>query len=348
MILLADIGGTNMRFALWEKGAKSRITLYKCADFSSIYQAIDTYINEKSCSISGMIIGVAGIVENNQAQLTNAKLSIETDSLKEKYTLDFVYLVNDFILQGYGVLDLYQQALLPLKPDKNTTSLIKTVIGVGTGLGVSYIVFDDKENPIICSSEAGHSNIACSTLNQFKIIHHLILKQSYIAFEDILSGPGLVRFYEVIATLNANLKNDTQWQEEKNKMGAAFNINTLLYHAFSNAKKTKRTIRKAEDVALLAKNGNETALLAFWYFFQFLGIFASSIVLSLKSTGGVFFVGDFLKDDLIKSLFEKSLFRQSFENNDKFFDYLKKIPTHIVLQKDTPFIGLSYLAHKQK
>ena len=60
-LLVADIGGTNARFAYQEKdnGELKNFTYLKCADFENIYDAIEHYQKTNNLNIENMSIALA-------------------------------------------------------------------------------------------------------------------------------------------------------------------------------------------------------------------------------------------------------------------------------------------------
>ena len=60
-LLVADIGGTNARFAYQQKinGGLSNFDYLKCSDFENIYDAIEHYQQKNNLDIENMSIAVA-------------------------------------------------------------------------------------------------------------------------------------------------------------------------------------------------------------------------------------------------------------------------------------------------
>ena len=60
-LLVADIGGTNARFAYQADNTKelSNFAYLKCSDFANIYDAIKFYKNNNNLDVRNMSIAVA-------------------------------------------------------------------------------------------------------------------------------------------------------------------------------------------------------------------------------------------------------------------------------------------------
>lgn len=339
--LLSDVGGTNIRFSCFKDGVLTSIEYFKRSDFKDITAAIDMYLSLSHEDPDTMILGVAGLVEKNKVFLTNGNWEINASVLEAKYHQKKVFVVNDFVLQGYGVLTLEEDELLALGTGQIEQKEPCVVLGPGTGLGVCFLVFKQESGYEVISSEGGHITISALTPNQKKIIEMFsAIYENHISYERLVSGLGVCTLYDVVCHLNK--KQDIEWAKETDLMKRAFETITRVEDKATSSYQKGR----AEEIALLASKGDEEALLTFWYFFQFLGIFSADMALILKAKGGVFLVGGFLRDDFIKTLLEKSLFRFYFEKKGRFSSYLSKIPTFLVLKKEVSFAGLAYLAEK--
>ena len=72
-LLIADIGGTNARFALASAAQPyfDQAQTYQCIDFENIDHAIESYLSSHNInSLKGMCFAVAGTIINNNI-LTN-------------------------------------------------------------------------------------------------------------------------------------------------------------------------------------------------------------------------------------------------------------------------------------
>ena len=86
-ILLADIGGTNIRFSLYKNGKMCPITQFKTIDFEKPEQAFDIYINELKDKPTHMILGIAGVVNDKIVHLTNRNWTIHAEKFKKRESL---------------------------------------------------------------------------------------------------------------------------------------------------------------------------------------------------------------------------------------------------------------------
>src|ERR1700690_4050836 len=72
-LLLADIGGTNARFALLAGGTVGTIAHMAVSDYGSFREALSAYLGNmpEAGTIGAAILAVAGAVRNGRSALTN-------------------------------------------------------------------------------------------------------------------------------------------------------------------------------------------------------------------------------------------------------------------------------------
>ena len=333
-ILLADVGGTNIRFSILENDKISEIEYYKTSDFKNIETALESYLQKVNKQPQKMVLGVAGLIQNGIAQLTNADFKISQPQLESIYPKTKIILVNDFILQGYGILKTNEKDLYLLNGTNTPQIGNKIVLGPGTGLGSCFLI-PNATGFTVLSSESGHTTLAPITPNQQKILAEISKEEMPLSFEDIISGSGLCRLYQAILKIQ-QFAPDSSWLNELEEMKTAFSIRSLKEASFMPL--------RPKEITLLAEQEDEIALLTFWYFFEFLGIYASNLALTIKSEGGVYLVGNLLNQSTIRSLLIKSNFKKFFHMKQIFASYLKNIPVYLVEKPDIQIQGLIYLA----
>jgi len=336
--LLSDIGGTNIRFLLLKDDNVTSFQQYKTCEFLSLDDVLDLYLSSVNIKPNKMVLGVAGLVNNPIIKLTNADLDINKTRLSEKYPDTKIVFVNDFVLQGYGVLQTKEKDLRFLTGNSIAPLLKKEpmlVLGPGTGLGSCFLIPNDEGVYHVLSSEAGHTLVSPITFNQQKILSEMSKEEQPISFENIISGSGLCRLYQAILKIN-QLMPDSEWLKEVELMKETFMPKNIIESSFIPL--------RSVDITSLAEKGDEVALLTFWYFFEFLGIYASNLALTLKTSGGVYLVGGLLNNLVIKGFLLKSMFKKNFEAKGVFANYMKTVPVYLVEKPDIQIDGLVYLS----
>ena len=107
-ILLLDLGGTNLRYALSEVGSTEVMDTKKIA--LDTISNFDGFIEDlvKKFNIHSMIISAAGPKVNGVISMTNRDLVIDEQVLKVKFNLHECVLLNDWAVS-------YTHLTLPTK-----------------------------------------------------------------------------------------------------------------------------------------------------------------------------------------------------------------------------------------
>ena len=114
-VLLADIGGTNARFALAERDEIGPIEHFKVTDFSSATDVIAAFLTRHAGgSPEAAVMGVAGPVENNRCTITNSGWMIDGSDLQTRFGFKVVRLLNDFAAAAWSLPALQPSDLLPV------------------------------------------------------------------------------------------------------------------------------------------------------------------------------------------------------------------------------------------
>lgn len=206
-IVTADIGGTHARFAIAAL-TDGRITLssdlvLKTAQYASLQTAWQAYGAQLSRPLPRAAgIAVACPVQGDTLKFTNSPWIIRVSTLKAQLGVDDLALINDFAAVGHAVANLEDEHFrhlcgpqTPLPADG-----VVSVIGPGTGLGVSQVVRHRHGYEVI-STEGGHISFAPFDRLEDQILTHLRQRYLRVSAERILSGPGLANIYAALAAI---------------------------------------------------------------------------------------------------------------------------------------------------
>jgi len=183
--LIGDVGGTNGRFALTDGEDYWNEISLNCSDYDSIASLIEAYLQEAGVSQGSTrpkiaaidIAGPAG--EGDYVPFTNIEgWSFSKAAVCNKLGLDDFFVCNDFFALSLGVLGLkeghyYQADKVQLAEGESSAPII--VIGPGTGLGTSLLVFDEHAEDYVPHPMEGGHTLANPGTNErdFKIIKAL-------------------------------------------------------------------------------------------------------------------------------------------------------------------------------
>lgn len=314
-ILIADIGGTNARFAITKPDEPyfTKAQSLSCADYPSIEDAIDTYLLSNGIEkVQAMSLAVAGPIINESVNFTNNNWFIRCADLRSRYQIEHAFLLNDFEAIAYSLAKLGDNDLIDVggqwtKPsDKDFTV---AVIGPGSGLGVAGLC--QRESKLFALvSEGGHAGFAPENPLQTQILNYLHKKYAdRVSRERVLSGPGLVNIHEALCYIAG---------QENSALTAADIANAAI------------------------ERSNATCAQSLELFFEILGQLAGDTALSIGANQGVF-IGGGIAQRYPQAL-SNSMFRQGFENKGRYRDQLKKIPTWLITHKNPGLLGASIYA----
>ena len=200
VIAVADIGGTNARFATAELDGKTVLSVSepvtlqtsRVATFTEAWKAFTGKLGGKAPDALG--VAFAGPVDGPKIKLTNNDWSIDAEELRA-LGIDELRVVNDFGAVAHAIASLGEEYFLslcgpagPLPHDG-----VVTVVGPGTGLGVAQIV-----GRKVIETEGGHSGFAPWDEVEERIHRDLRQKLGRVEIEHVVSGPGLANIHRAL------------------------------------------------------------------------------------------------------------------------------------------------------
>ncbi len=309
--LIADIGGTNVRFALvGPDGRPATPMVMACADFAGPAEAARAYLAAAAPGLSPRraAFAVASPVTGDRIDLTNSAWSFSVGEVRRDLGLDLFEVVNDFTAVALSVRHLTAADLVRLGGGEPAAKAPIAVLGPGTGLGVSALVPTAGGRWEALATEGGHVTMAAADDREATLLAQLRHRFGHVSAERVLSGPGLVNLYEAVAAVDGR---------------------PAIYTAPDAIAQ-----RALDGSCPLCRDALET-------FFSMLGTVAGNLVLSLGARGGVFIAGGVLPR--MHAAFRSSRFRARFEDKGRFRDYLAPIPAWLVVHPQPAFAGLAGL-----
>ncbi len=321
-VLVADIGGTNARFALANlSGRGIEITspaIYKTADHSSFNNALQRFLDVSGRPpLSGVAACAAGPVdgeaESARIELTNCPWEVSAAALSRATGIATPVLVNDFAAVALAVPALATHDLHPVGPALAPVPQAPAgLLGAGTGLGMSAIFFaHGAEIPV--AGEGGHADLAANDPREAEVIAYLRAQHGHVSVERILSGPGLVTLYGTLCAL------------------AGLTARHVTPHEVAS-----RAYRREDDIAVEAVQ----------LFCGFFGAVAGNLALTMGARGGIYIGGGVVPGWLAKypGLFGEALFRARFEAKGRMSHWLAKVPVFVICREDAALLGLARAA----
>ena len=196
LALVADIGGTNARFALTDLRADTPALLHsralRNADFASLQHAAEAYLSDIELRPSQAAIAVACPVNTDEIRLTNRAWSFNRRELQQALGLDELRMLNDFGAVAWAVPALSGGDMVTLHGGADSLAHGPiSVLGPGTGLGVALLVGSHHRGWHVVETEGGHVSFAPQGDEERAIERWLSALHGRTSNERVLCGKGL-------------------------------------------------------------------------------------------------------------------------------------------------------------
>lgn len=323
MILAGDVGGTKillevgeMRSGRWHPAFARRYEADEVVQFEDVmHRFLAEWHGAKpkdATPITSAALGVAGPLDGNLVKMTNRPWAVDGDRIALRCAIPRVRVMNDLAASAAGIDALSAEEKVTLQAGDAKPGEPRVVIGVGTGLGVAYLI-PNGGRPMVVPGESGHAGFAPETPEQAELWRSLFMALGRVEVEDVVSGRGLANVYEFVA---------------RRDVGA--------HH-------------KGMDPAWISENalagrdphcGNALELFA-----ECLGNVAGNHALGVMARGGVFLAGGVVAK--IAGALHTPRFRQAFCAKGAFSSHLMRIPVHAVLTEKLPVIGAARVAAEE-
>lgn len=317
--LLADIGGTYARFALETgPGEFTQMASLRCADHADFHAAVHAYLQSLSWpdgavqQIAHAAIAIANPVEGDRVRMTNYHWQFSIDEMRQRLGFDTLVVVNDFTALAMALPRLAEVDVRQVGGGQARRPSVIGLLGAGTGLGVSGLI-PAGEGWIALGTEGGHVNFGPRDEREMDILKFAWKTLDHVSYERLISGPGLELIYRALA--------------ERNGVADA---PPLLAPAI--------TQRALED-------GDALCLETLEVFCGLLGTAAANLAVTLGSLGGIYIGGGIVPR--LGEYFDRSPFRERFEDKGRFRDYVSAIPTFVITAENATFKGASAILENQ-
>jgi glucokinase len=308
--LLADVGGTRTRFALFADRQVGPIESLRTGAYASMQDAAHHFLNgqPEGTVVDRAVIAAAGPVSGGRCKLTNAKWILDAASLRQSLHLRSVRLVNDLEALAWAVPHFGSDDLVPVGDGSAVEGEPVAVIAPGTGIGVACYL--PGAPPRVAASEAGHATLAAGDAGDAAILDRLRKRFGHVSAERVLSGAGLVNLQAALAVEEAH----------------------------------EPVAPTPEEIVRGAIYGSLRESAALELFCALLGPFAGDMALTFAARGGILFGGGIAPH--ILPVLVGSAFRTRFAAKGRFAEYVRQIPTAVIVRPEPTFLGLAALASR--
>ncbi|MBC8021592.1 MAG: glucokinase [Burkholderiales bacterium] len=182
---------------------------YSTAEVDNFQNLLTSFLGEwnqvrgKGERITGAGFGVAGPATGNKVKMTHRPLTVDGDAISERMLIPKVRVVNDLAAAARGLDVLGPRDLVTIQAGKAAPAEPRVVLGVGTGLGIAYLMPEDDGYAII-PGEGGHAGFAPATLAQARLWQAIFAHHGRVAAEDVVSGMGLIHIFSFLRSSEAH------------------------------------------------------------------------------------------------------------------------------------------------
>jgi glucokinase len=330
-ILVADIGGTNCRFQLWDLDGDfhplrlASEAFYPTADYARFDQALGTFLQSEQVSakppraaafaVAGPVKKADGALGGGRCEMTNLGWIVDAEEVRQRFGLACEVL-NDFEAVGYGVPALDQKRdVLVLNDVPAEPRGPIAVLGPGTGLGQCQLFWDKSSGSYtVHPSEGAHATFAPRGWKQRALQASVEHERGHCSVERVACGSGLLRIYDFLQQAQA-------------------------INGPPDGSKQRRETTPAGVSQAALEGADPVAVEALDMFLAIVGAEAGHMALRALSTGGVYIAGGIFPKiiERVKAggVLEAFLWRAS-----RFHDkVLKHTPLYVVLEEKVGLVG---------
>ncbi len=307
--LVADIGGTNSRLALYDP-------------VSNELRSMCTYINREYVLFEDIVIAwlraltedkpvdcclaVAAPPFGDRVTMLNIDWSFSLRELAARFGFIRLRGINDFEGNAYALPHLRARDLSVLQAGQVTAGGKLAVVGPGTGLGGATLSWMNG-SPIANASEPGHMGLAPASELELELFHYLLPRHGDVYAELLVSGPGMQQLYHALGAITGH---------------------------------TTLPLSPAEISANALAHDCELCTLTLNTFSALLGSICGDYVLANGAYGGLYLAGGFLPGMI--AFLQQSTFVQRFQEKGKMRAHLAHVPVYVITSNTT---GLTGAAH---
>jgi glucokinase len=307
-IVLADVGGTNVRFALLTGERMGEIEYRLVRDFPHFADALAAFLARNNVKVGAAVLAAAGVVQGERCALTNNSWVVDGAELCARFGFSRVRVVNDFEAIAWSLPHLDHKELHSFGGRETIAGAPKLALGPGTGLGIAAYVPREKQD-FVLGGEGGHGTMPGASPREDAIIAHLRTRFDHVSAERVISGSGLENLYRAIAAIDGATVPE----------------------------------RDAAAITQAALEGScPVSRAAIDTFCAMLGDVAGNFALLFGARGGVYIAGGIVPR--LRDYLSQTRFRARFEAKGRLRFYLEPIPVYVIRHTEPAFVGLRALA----
>jgi len=212
--LIADVGATSCRCALYRGGRIEDIRVFRNNDWPGLAELLASYLDETGRSADHAALAVAAPVDGEDIVMCNRNWSFSASSFRAM-GLERVEIINDFHAIAYALPKFDDKTRVEIGSSLQYRQGNIAVLGPGSGLGMAAWI----DGCAAMSGEGGHTTLAARNSDEDRIIARLRDEYGHCSAERILSGPGLAALYKTMhgSAIDSSESITTNPDEPRNK-----------------------------------------------------------------------------------------------------------------------------------
>lgn len=319
-VLAGDIGGSNARLAIVDIDDRevrvSRHRTARSADYPGLTPIVREFLAAEGTSVDAAGIGIAGPVVDGSVNASNLPWRVSEAALARETGLRPMRLLNDLEAIALGVGRLRAEDLVTLQAGEPAEAGTRAVIAAGTGLGEATLVREGADwRPV--ASEGGHCSFAARSDDEWAIRRALAAQFGHVSSERLVSGPGLLGIYRILAAQPGSRESDSVRAEVDR--GGAMVV-------------SRRGVERSDPLCSRALD----------VFISAYGAVAGDLALTVLATGGVYVAGGIAP--AIVSRLADGAFMHAFCDKGRLGQLLARVPVHVVMNTSVGLIGAALAA----
>lgn len=307
-ILIADLGGTTLRFALAGRGRPGAEMALAADLFSTLEQAVAAFLDpiDRREWPYRAIFAAAGPQDGRDITFTNRDWRSPIAGLRDRFGLNRIVVINDFAALALALPHLTDEDTRSLGPRRTPEPGPMVVLGPGTGLGVASVL-PEGDGWRVIPGEGGHVTLPAQTEIEDQVISYLRAVHGHVSAERALSGAGLADLHDAVRAIGG-----------------------------------LPARRRAPEEVSEAATADPACRRAVELFTDLLATVAGDLALTMGANGGVFIAGGIVPK--LGDLFDGDRFRRRFTAKGRLTEYLDPIPTRLITHPQPALLGLAAAA----
>lgn len=307
--LVADIGGTNSRLALYDP-------------VTDEFRSLRTYINREYAQFEDIVLAwldalteprptecclaVAAPPFDDRVTMFNIDWSFSLQALAQRFDFAQLRCINDFEANAFALPYLSERDLTVLRAGHTEQGSKLATVGPGTGLGGATLSWVEG-TPVASDSEPGHMGLTPASQLELDLFRYLLPHSGEVYAELLVSGPGLQRLYQALGSITGH------------------DVLPL----------------SPEEISSRAQQQEcEHCVLTLNTFCALLGSICGDYVLANGAYGGLYLAGGFLQEMI--GFLHKSTFVERFQEKGKMRDHLDQVPLFVITSATTGLLGAAH------